>query len=362
MIVPMKKICLITLGDKKTQTLSALRKLGLVHIEISEGSGEKLQNIKERISLLEGTLFRLGKTKDVVQKEASLADVLHMAQELAELSEEQKNLLDQKRNLRSKLSVLESWSNADPHTIAYLKDKGTDIALYEMPRSKYDNLGDDIKTLCLEKTRYAVKFLSLGKSEELSDYLVTLPDKSSEQINRELECITQREEEISAKISSCAAYSDSIKKSIKTLEKEKEFETYRSGMAGENISSGSNAEGSVAYFTGYIEEDKLPALKETAKENSWGLIAEDPTPEDNVPTKLKNNKFVSLIYPLTDFLGTVPGYFEHDISAWFLGFIDNEESPYAFVVICENSGSGSSVAGSIANTVLQALVNKPAVK
>ena len=62
-------------------------------------------------------------------------------------------------------------------------------------------------------------------------------------------------------------------------------------------------------------------IKETAKENSWGLIVSDPTEEDNVPTKLKNNKFVSLIYPLTDFLGTVPGYFEYDISGWFLGFI-----------------------------------------
>ena len=58
-----------------------------------------------------------------------------------------------------------------------------------------------------------------------------------------------------------------------------------------------------------------------AKENAWGLIISDPTEEDNAPTKLKNNKFVSLIYPLTDFLGTVPGYFEYDISGWFLGFI-----------------------------------------
>ena len=30
---------------------------------------------------------------------------------------------------------------------------------------------------------------------------------------------------------------------------------------------------------------------------------------------------MSLIYPLTDFLGTVPGYFEYDISGWFLLFI-----------------------------------------
>ena len=43
--------------------------------------------------------------------------------------------------------------------------------------------------------------------------------------------------------------------------------------------------------------------------------------------------------------------------AWFVGFLDDPANPYAFVVVAENSGSGSEVAGSIANTVLQALVN-----
>ena len=42
MIVPMKKVSLITLGDHKEATLKKLRKLGIVHIEINEGFGEKL--------------------------------------------------------------------------------------------------------------------------------------------------------------------------------------------------------------------------------------------------------------------------------------------------------------------------------
>ena len=78
---------------------------------------------------------------------------------------------------------------------------------------------------------------------------------------------------------------------------------------------------SIAYFKGYVEAEKLDIIKKTASDNSWGLLIEEPTVEDNVPTKLKNNKFVSLIYPIMDFLGTVPGYFEYDISGWFLSFI-----------------------------------------
>ncbi len=45
-------------------------------------------------------------------------------------------------------------------------------------------------------------------------------------------------------------------------------------------------------------------------------------------------------------------------SAWFAGFLDDEEHPYAFIVLVEKGGSGSSVAGSVANRVLQEIVEK----
>ena len=44
--------------------------------------------------------------------------------------------------------------------------------------------------------------------------------------------------------------------------------------------------------------------------------------------------------------------------SWFVGFIRNEGYPYAFAVVVENGGGGLAVAGSIANTVLQAAVSK----
>ncbi len=43
-------------------------------------------------------------------------------------------------------------------------------------------------------------------------------------------------------------------------------------------------------------------------------------------------------------------------SAWFVGFLQDDEHPYAFVVLVEEGGSGSKVAGRVANTVLQTLV------
>ena len=42
--------------------------------------------------------------------------------------------------------------------------------------------------------------------------------------------------------------------------------------------------------------------------------------------------------------------------AWFTGFLQNEEAPYAFVVLVEEGGGGSSVAGTVASKVLKLMV------
>lgn len=44
-------------------------------------------------------------------------------------------------------------------------------------------------------------------------------------------------------------------------------------------------------------------------------------------------------------------------NAWFAGFLRNEETPYAFVVMVEEGGSGAQTAGNVAAKVLDALVN-----
>ena len=43
--------------------------------------------------------------------------------------------------------------------------------------------------------------------------------------------------------------------------------------------------------------------------------------------------------------------------AWFAGFLRNEETPYAFVVLVENGGGGNAVAGTVVGRVLDVMVN-----
>lgn len=326
MIVPMKKVSLIILGEKKFETLKKLRKLGILHIESVEGSGKKLEELKERVSLLESALFNVSekKNKKLKQENIDVEKAFSVAREIVSLEDEKKLCSAEKITLAAEIDRLSDWGEIDPEKLGELAERGIDISLYEMPKSEYDNLGENVKTLSLEKTKTSVKFLLIKSGTEAEDevvdslkaYRLEMPSVSTAEIREKTDTLNNRIKEIDEKISSFAGCSDGIKKAIKACEKEIEFEIYATGMANENLS-----DVTVSYFTGYIEEENLECLKKTAKENSWGLLVEEPTEDDNVPTKLKNNKFVSLIYPLTDFLGTVPGYFEYDISGWFLGFI-----------------------------------------
>ncbi len=367
MIVPLKKVSLIIMGDKKSDTLKKLRKLGIIHLEAVEGSGKKLEELKERVVLLESALFSVSdkkKNKKIKQKSIDASQALAVSEEIVALCEEKKQCLAENITLNTELDRLSGWGELDPEKLAALAEKGVELLLYEMPVSEYGNLGENTKTLAIAKSKTTVKFLLIksgleGEDEvinSLKAYSFELPRESTSQIKQRIDNVNKRIKEIEEKVSSFANCSDGIKKAIGICEKEIEFEVFATGMADESLSADGKDNVSVAYFTGYVEEENLGRLKTTAKDNSWGLLVDDPTEEDNVPTKLKNNKFVSLIYPLTDFLGTVPGYFEYDISGWFLGFI-----LIFFGIIFGDGGYGLLISAATVALIAKSLISKKSV-
>ncbi|MBR2413509.1 MAG: ATPase [Clostridia bacterium] len=327
MIVPMKKVSLIIMGDQKTETLRKLRSLGIMHIEETEGTGKRIDDIKEKINLLERALYCISekKVKNAGSRDIAPAQVMDIAQQIVALDEEKKQCTATRLSVGAELDRLKDWGDIDPALFAQLAEKNIRLSLYEMPKDEYENVSENVKTLALQKTKTSVRFLLIQREEDADEtaslrrYSVQLPTVSTEALRQKCEELAKRIKEIDEAVVAFADCETCFKTAIKACEKDMEFEKHAAGMASECLSDKSKVK--VNYFTGFVEEENLPRLQTAAKENAWALLAEDPTEEDNVPTKLKNNKFVSLIYPLTDFLGTVPGYFEYDISGWFLGFI-----------------------------------------
>ncbi len=361
MIVPMKKISLIIRGDKKNETLKKLRKLGVVHIDITEGSSERIIEFHEQIVLLENALFTIGKKKNEEQKDVSTAQALSIAKEIVSLDEEKKQCQAEQIALHSELDRLQEWGDIDPDSISELAEKRIKVSFYEMPKSEYDALPDNVQTVKIDATKSSVKFLLLESDSVDDDKIIsslnncrlTLPQVSTDQMRQKVSSLNDRIKAIDDQIAAYVCYFDSIKKAVEALEKDIEFETYATGMEDENLSSDSSQAVSVSYFEGYIEAENLDQLKQIAKDNSWGLLVKDPSEEDHVPTKLQNNKFVSLIYPLLDFLGTVPGYFEYDISGWFLMFV-----LIFFGIIFGDGGYGLLICAVAAIPIIKSLIAK----
>ena len=345
MIVPMKKVSLIIRGDEKKQTLKKLRKLGIMHVEITEGTGERLAGLNEQIVLLQSALFTLGKSKNVKQTEVDTSEALSAAQKIARLEQEKKCYQDEMNFLSGELDRLKGWGDVDIDELKALAEKGVKISLCEKPADEYALLPESVKTVKLEGNKSSVKFLVIGENDVANS--LVLPEMSTDKMRERISVLNTLIDETQKQITSCICYAESIKKAVKALEREVQFETYATGMQEESV---------VACFAGYIEAENLDTLRKTAAENSWGLLIEEPTEEDNVPTKLKNNKFVSLIYPLTDFLGTVPGYFEYDISGWFLSFI-----LIFFGIIFGDGGYGLLICTVAAIPIIKALISKKAV-
>ena len=361
MIVPMKKVSLIIRENKKDETLKKLRKLGIVHIEIAEGAGERLASLQEQIALLESAIFTIGKKKNVEPKDVDAAEALSVATRIQALDAEKKQCGAERIALSSELDRLKSWGDIDPSSLSDLEAKGYEISFYEMPKAEYELLDESIKTVRIDVTKSTVRFMLLKSNKEeldeavtaLNTYRLALPQLSTGEMKQRLSKLSTRIDEIDETIASNACYVESIKRAVGATEKEIEFETYATGMSDEKLSPESESPLSVSYFTGYIEAENLDRLKQTAQSNSWGLLVEEPSIEDNVPTKLKNNKFVSLIYPLTDFLGTVPGYFEYDISGWFLAFI-----LIFFGIIFGDGGYGLFICAVAAIPLIKSLIAK----
>ncbi len=361
MIVPMKKVSLIIRESEKDKTLKKLRSLGILHIEITEGTGERLANLKEQVALLESAIFTIGKIKNTEQKNVNAADALTIATEVNSLDEEKKRCQAEKFALDAELDRLKSWGDIDPSALSDLETKGIEILFYEMPKAEYENLSDNFKTVRIDTTKSTVKFMLFKANDEedekfissLNVYRLALPQISTDEMKQRISDLYNRIAQIDEIIVSHACYIKSIKQAIKNVEKEIEFETYTTGMSDENLSPDNKKSVTVAYFKGYIEAENLDKLKQTAEKNAWGILVEEPSTEDNVPTKLKNNKFVSLIYPLTDFLGTVPGYFEYDISGWFLAFI-----LIFFGIIFGDGGYGLLICAVAAIPIIKSLIAK----
>ena len=326
MIVSMKKVSIVVLSRERKEALRHLKKVGVMHLESLEGSGETLSGYKEEASRAFSAAAILEEIKNPkkVTKVSNLSDseLSKKCAMVIELSERKKKLLEEIASDSAELERLSAWGEVDPDDFSYLDGKNVSLRMFEIPEAKYDELSGELKTVLVNRFRKIARFLLIDAPSERPSSLppeafaVPLPGVSTKKIKEKIESSRREISSIEKTLSGETVYRPQIERLIKKLEKDIQFENVYSGMGKEN----GDKDTDLAWLTGFVPVDSIAAFKASCAENSWAYAVSDPSEDDEVPTKLKNNPLVSLIYPLTDFLGTVPGYREYDISGWFLLF------------------------------------------
>ena len=326
MIVPMKKVSLVVLEKEKKQALEKLRKLKLVHVEDLTGNGENLSKLKSTYDMMERVFFLISdikvKEKDVIQVSLTKEEAVEKASRFLELLSLKKNYEDLITGNTKEIERFSRWGDVNPEDLKFLAERGYFLFLYEIPAEYYSLIPETEKVLRVNGDKNLVRFILVSDNGNVPQdlpsqaVLVTLPSKSTRLLREENEDYKSKIKAIERQIYSFSACKTGIEKNLKILEKEIEFENIYSGMDGEE------GEGSLrlSWLTGFVPSKELKKVEVLAKQEKWGFLSDEPGEEDAVPTKLENNKVVSLIYPVSDFLGTVPGYREYDISGWFLLF------------------------------------------
>ena len=329
MIVPMKKVSLVVLNKERKDALLQLKKVGVVHLEQIDGSSEQLSLYKEASNNAVAANAILSDIKVAKKKSFSSAvktlsndEIIDKCKHIIDISDKKKKLLEEIASDAAEIERFANWGQVDIDDFAYLKEKGISFKMYEIPEDKYGLIDEKVTTICVNRIKKIVRFLLIDASEDRPEGLppeafeVPMPVLSTKDLAKRVEDNEAEISKIEEELKSETVYISQIQDFKSNLESDIQFETIYSGMGQENSGKATD----LAWLTGYVPVDSFDKLKDCVTKNSWAMAASDPTEEDNVPTKLKNNKFVSLIYPLTDFLGTVPGYHEYDISGWFLLF------------------------------------------
>ena len=350
MILPMKKVCLMVQESSRDEALLKLREAGVMHLHtantISESGSatlERKNKIDNALAMLSEVKTGKGKSKEVIEKDMGAqvptgtrakpedfeitsqtpaqTDCTQLLDTVVSIGKERKELQDRLIFIYREISRMQAWGNFDPASIKELS-KHLPVFLYELTADVFAAIPEDVRFIMVSKGKSAVQILVLDA--ELPSGLMPglapfqLPEKSIPAFYREIDEINIKINDVNEKLRSLSLCNGILLKEKAIVEQRIEYENALSKM--ETV-TGISSQQTLSYIIGYVPTEDMEGLKKVAGKNCWALSSDDPEETDeNVPTKLKNNKLVSLLNPLTDFLGIVPGYREEDISPWFLLF------------------------------------------
>ena len=321
MITPMKKVTILTVADAVDESLAALRAMEIIHVTpLQAAAGSKLNAAKGELTrvqkALENVPEKAPKGVTAMASDASVSGV-SLVDEIQQLMADSKQAEADKEQAEEELSKLAKFGNLDPATVSALAQKGVFVKLYvaDVRVDSFDVDGaGSIKEFGSDDngTYYAVFSTGEAPVAVTGHYSeIAMPAKSLAEY-REMEANAKATlARVEKRLGELSGVKNQIESRLSEVTDDYKMAETAAGMVGDS---------NVAALQGFCPAPRIAELQAAAKKNGWGLLVDDPTEEDNVPTLLGYNKLTKPMQCLYDIIGISPGYNEVDVSSVFLCF------------------------------------------
>lgn len=314
MIVPMKKIHVIVQNKNIVSALENLRDLGVLHVEHQEElSGYQLEERREEVSVLQQALNifeRMGRNPNVPQKEVpDWTDTVYEVLKLwAEIEHYQETIVQRVIQIQQ----WRLWGNFDPKGIQDLAARDIYIQLCEMPAKKTIEFPTGVIVEKIFTASNVARLLAIAREKITLPVQAIVPPSLS---LREMENLQAQDQakvrQAQASLARLRCYENSFKKILIERENVLHFEEVQKGMREDEA---------LAVLKGFCPADVCVEIEQKARKEHWGILLEEPSAEDRVPTLMRNPRWVNAIKPIFSFINIIPDYRELDISPVFLIF------------------------------------------
>ena len=320
----MKKFSFLIYHNDYDLFLQDLRELGLIHVAQQKGTDEyndELEQYLSQLKKLQEAKKTLQKTisddKEEMPQNPADVDLGYKIPEKIEAVQERIATINQQLQVSTReLESLESWGNFDPQVIKNLEQAGYNIAFFSIQKSAYNPEWETLYNAFLinEGTRY--NFITITKQDNVAEEIgleaVKLPDVSYQELSNLIVSIKEKHEKEKQSLKDLAAHIPSVDAAIADVES-------KITLKNVVLSTDKVADDKVMVMQGWApEENQAKIVSYLQSKDAYYEVA-DPTPDDDVPIKLNNNKFFKLFEPITK-LYMLPKYNELDLTPYFAPF------------------------------------------
>lgn len=312
----MKKVTIACLASDRQATVTAMQRLGTVHVTplVAPSSDELDRLLREQENL--GRVLAVFKSMKVKADVVETDPAASLAEAVAILAA-RKQLEDDLAQASKACAQLEPWGSFDQDAFAKLAARGIHIALCASAPGRFPEIPAGAAIAVVSETKSAIHYAVLSPTP-LDDVVlprVTLPAQTN--LREWQEIAESRRQELlerQERLTTLAEHAmQSLEKFAAELDERLAFARARDGMA---------ARKAIAFLGGYVPEKHLDELRDAAREHGWAIRYEDIAgDDDNVPTSLVIPPRFAMAKAIFDFVGILPGYREVDVSVSMLVFL-----------------------------------------